>query len=179
MKSPSDNAKGYYESSVHDTTGFSSIRGGVLLQHGTGDDNVHFQNSAVLVDLLMTGGVASANINSTANPPALTFDQSMIGSKFGHDPELYNHEEGTIRWDGPQSGQDNSPDIYMQSTSQKPVPPSKLTVQWFTDSDHGISFHGSTLFLRKQMAKWLYREKRRKEQDKVFENEEELWLSKL
>lgn len=180
MKSPQNNSEGYYKSSVHNTTGFSCVRGGVLLQHGTGDDNVHFQNSAVLVDLLMTGGVASVGTNSTTSTIALNFDQNIIDSKFDQDPGFHIHEEGVVVWERQQNSQDSTPSLDIQSASQKPVSPSKLTVQWFTDSDHGISFHGSTLFLRKQMARWLYREKRRKEQDIAAEiEEEELWLSKL
>ncbi|KAF2277364.1 seprase [Westerdykella ornata] len=53
MKTPDINPEGYNKSRVHDTTGFKNIAGGVVIQHGTGDDNVHFQNSAALVDLLM------------------------------------------------------------------------------------------------------------------------------
>ncbi|KAF2473686.1 uncharacterized protein BDR25DRAFT_332532 [Lindgomyces ingoldianus] len=53
MKTPTLNPGGYNKSRVHDTTGFKNVAGGFLIQHGTGDDNVHFQNSAALVDLLM------------------------------------------------------------------------------------------------------------------------------
>ncbi|KAK0727785.1 dipeptidyl peptidase IV N-terminal region-domain-containing protein [Lasiosphaeria miniovina] len=58
MKTPSLNPAGYAASSVHDAAGFKSIAGGFLVQHGTGDDNVHFQNSAALVDLLMGAKVS-------------------------------------------------------------------------------------------------------------------------
>ncbi|KAF8451224.1 dipeptidyl peptidase IV N-terminal region-domain-containing protein [Terfezia claveryi] len=57
MKTLEDNAEGYRTSAVVDVTGFKSVRGGVLVQHGTGDDNVHFQNSAALVDTLMRQGI--------------------------------------------------------------------------------------------------------------------------
>lgn len=100
MKVPATNAAGYTESAIHNTTGFQNVRGGFLIQHGTGDDNVHFQNGAVLVDTLQVGGVS----------------------------------------------------------------PNKMHTQWFTDSDHGISFHGATSFLYKQMAKYLYEEKMRSEE---------------
>lgn len=53
----------YYETSVHNATGFKNIRGGFILQHGTGDDNVHFQHSAVLVDTLTRAGVGPGKMN--------------------------------------------------------------------------------------------------------------------
>ncbi|CAG8962340.1 hypothetical protein HYFRA_00005396 [Hymenoscyphus fraxineus] len=53
----------YYETSVHNSAGFKNVRGGVIIQHGTGDDNVHFQHSAVLVDTLTRGGVGPTKMN--------------------------------------------------------------------------------------------------------------------
>ncbi|KAH0614780.1 uncharacterized protein H6S33_000416 [Morchella sextelata] len=97
-----DNQAGYAESAVALPGGFKNVAGGFLVQHGTGDDNVHFQNSAALVDTLMVAGVS----------------------------------------------------------------PEKMRVQWFTDSDHSINFHGGTPFLYKQLAKALYEEKERKETTK-------------
>ncbi|KAF8466362.1 dipeptidyl peptidase IV N-terminal region-domain-containing protein [Kalaharituber pfeilii] len=47
----------YLNSSVSRVEGFKLVKGGVLVQHGTGDDNVHFQHSAVLTETLMKGGV--------------------------------------------------------------------------------------------------------------------------
>lgn len=98
MGTLSDNAAGYAKSAVKKADGFKNIAGGVLVQHGTGDDNVHFQNSAALVDTLMVAGVS----------------------------------------------------------------PEKMRVQWFTDSDHSIAFHGGNRFLYKQLAGALYAEKGRK-----------------
>jgi dipeptidyl-peptidase-4 len=57
MGLPTTNAENYTQTAVHRVEGFKNIAGGVLLQHGTGDDNVHFQNSAALVDTLVGGGV--------------------------------------------------------------------------------------------------------------------------
>jgi dipeptidyl-peptidase-4 len=42
------------------------------------------------------------------------------------------------------------------------VPPQKLDVQWFTDSDHNNDFHGATKFLYKQLTGKLFDEKNRK-----------------
>ncbi|KNG86169.1 dipeptidyl peptidase 4, partial [Aspergillus nomiae NRRL 13137] len=100
MKTLSTNEAGYNTSAVRKTDGFKNVEGGFLIQHGTGDDNVHFQNSAALVDLLMGDGVS----------------------------------------------------------------PEKLQSQWFTDSDHGISYHGGGVFLYKQLARKLYQEKNRQTQ---------------
>ncbi|KAM5442781.1 Dipeptidyl peptidase 4 [Microsporum ferrugineum] len=57
MKTVELNADGYSETAVHKTDGFKNLKGHYLIQHGTGDDNVHFQNSAVLSNTLMNGGV--------------------------------------------------------------------------------------------------------------------------
>ena len=173
MKLPQDLPDAYYTSSVHNSTGFSNTRGGVLLQHGTGDDNVHFQHSAVLLDLLMTGGTAAHhNSSSTAVTSTLNLEGNIIGPEF--------------RANDPFQHQDQSADFISISNvinssipSQNPVSPSKITAQFFTDSDHRIDFHGSSHFLRKQMARWLYREKRRKEVDKGEVDAEEQWSESL
>jgi dipeptidyl-peptidase-4 len=60
----SNGTASYFETSVHNTTGFKNIRGGFLIQHGTGDDNVHFQHSAVMVDTLTRGGVGPMKMNT-------------------------------------------------------------------------------------------------------------------
>lgn len=65
MKTPETNAEGYAKSAVHDTEGFKKIKGGFLVQHGTGDDNVHFQNAAALADLLMGAGVGPERLEVT------------------------------------------------------------------------------------------------------------------
>ena len=64
MKTPALNPGGYNESAVHDATGFKNIANGVLIQHGTGDDNVHFQNAAVMLDLLMGAGVSPEKLRA-------------------------------------------------------------------------------------------------------------------
>ena len=65
MKTPTLNPGGYNVSRVHDATGFKQIAGGFLIQHGTGDDNVHFQNAAALTDLLMGDQVNPEKMQNT------------------------------------------------------------------------------------------------------------------
>ena len=65
LKLVGDNQAGYEKSAVKAVEGFKGLRGGFLVQHGTGDDNVHFQNSAVLGGLLMGGGVGPEKLKVT------------------------------------------------------------------------------------------------------------------
>ncbi|KAF7724474.1 hypothetical protein EC973_000983 [Apophysomyces ossiformis] len=55
MLTPELNPQGYVDSAVNNMTGFENAK--YLLVHGTGDDNVHFQHSAVLVDKLTQANV--------------------------------------------------------------------------------------------------------------------------
>ena len=64
MKNLSSNPTGYLTSSILDPSGFKKVRGGVLVQHGTGDDNVHFQHTATLTDTLMRLGVGPEKLRS-------------------------------------------------------------------------------------------------------------------
>jgi dipeptidyl-peptidase-4 len=50
MRTPEENAAGYDESAA--LAYADSLRGSLLLVHGTGDDNVHFQNSVRLIERL-------------------------------------------------------------------------------------------------------------------------------
>ncbi|GAB3896838.1 S9 family peptidase [Spirosoma agri] len=54
LKRPQDNAAGYDDNSP--VTHAAKLRGPFLLIHGTGDDNVHFQNSVELEDALIAAG---------------------------------------------------------------------------------------------------------------------------
>ena len=54
MRRPSDNAQGYDENSP--LTHVDKLKGPYLLIHGTADDNVHFQNSVMMVDALIKAG---------------------------------------------------------------------------------------------------------------------------
>jgi dipeptidyl aminopeptidase/acylaminoacyl peptidase len=65
MKTLEGNREGYAKSAVRNVQGFNAIRGGFLVQHGTGDDNVHFQNGAVLGELLMGAGVSPERLEVT------------------------------------------------------------------------------------------------------------------
>jgi dipeptidyl-peptidase 4 len=49
-----DDEAGYHQSDV--TTGAGSLHGALLLVHGTGDDNVHFQNSMQMINALIGAG---------------------------------------------------------------------------------------------------------------------------
>ncbi|KAJ1898043.1 hypothetical protein LPJ66_002996 [Kickxella alabastrina] len=55
MKTPQANAAGYEASAVTNTTAFAGAK--FLVQHGTGDDNVHLQNTLALVDRLQAANV--------------------------------------------------------------------------------------------------------------------------
>jgi dipeptidyl-peptidase-4 len=54
MDTPQENPEGYKESSVFSY--IDSYRGGLLLTHGTVDDNVHMQNTLQLADKLQDAG---------------------------------------------------------------------------------------------------------------------------
>lgn len=58
MKTLDDNEAGYLETAVHEIDGFKNARGGFTVLHGLGDDNVHYQHAAALVDFLVGGGVS-------------------------------------------------------------------------------------------------------------------------
>ncbi|SFB95928.1 dipeptidyl-peptidase-4 [Flexibacter flexilis DSM 6793] len=54
LRTPQENAKGYDENSP--VTHASKLKGKYLLVHGTGDDNVHFQNAVAMQDALIKAG---------------------------------------------------------------------------------------------------------------------------
>lgn len=51
MRTPAENAAGYDDNAPEKMA--ANLRGNLLLIHGTGDDNVHFQNAAMLVNELI------------------------------------------------------------------------------------------------------------------------------
>ena len=60
MRTPEENPDGYREASVLSYIGAlqPSAVGRLLLTHGTGDDNVHLQNTLLLADALQRAGIA-------------------------------------------------------------------------------------------------------------------------
>ncbi|KAI1099437.1 dipeptidyl peptidase IV N-terminal region-domain-containing protein [Jackrogersella minutella] len=97
MKTSQMNPDGYNRTAVRNADGFKNIAGGFSILHGLGDDNVHYQNAAALLDLLVGAGVS----------------------------------------------------------------PDKMQWRAFTDSDHGIYYHGASTYLYKFLTESLYREKTR------------------
>ena len=57
MELPNDNPEGYVTASISNVTGFHNID--FLFAHGSVDDNVHYANSARLLDMLMLEQVRS------------------------------------------------------------------------------------------------------------------------
>jgi dipeptidyl-peptidase-4 len=51
MRTPQENPKGYDEAAPLNHV--DKIKGKFLIIHGTGDDNVHFQNSVLLVEAMI------------------------------------------------------------------------------------------------------------------------------
>ncbi|KAF3911629.1 Seprase [Arthrobotrys entomopaga] len=66
MKTYQQNPAGYNETAVRKPDGFKKVKGKFSILHGTGDDNVHYQNTAALVDLLVGAGVSPRNMNMFA-----------------------------------------------------------------------------------------------------------------
>lgn len=62
----SENEAGYNLTAVRDATGFKNAAGGFAIYHGTGDDNVHYQNTAALVDLLVGAEVSPEQMSMVA-----------------------------------------------------------------------------------------------------------------
>lgn len=62
MHTPQLNPDGYTKSKVHNSTALAQVPR-FLLMHGTGDDNVHFQNSLKLLDMLNLDGVENYDVH--------------------------------------------------------------------------------------------------------------------
>jgi dipeptidyl-peptidase-4 len=55
MRTPQENAKGYDDNSPLNFT--NKIKGKFLIIHGTADDNVHFQNSVIMIDKMISNNI--------------------------------------------------------------------------------------------------------------------------
>lgn len=62
MHTPEENGQGYNKSAVRNATAIGQATR-FLLMHGTGDDNVHFQNSLKFLDLLDLAGVENYDVH--------------------------------------------------------------------------------------------------------------------
>lgn len=62
MHTPQENPEGYKRSKVHNMTALGCVPR-FLLMHGTGDDNVHFQHSLKLLDMLNLKGIENYDIH--------------------------------------------------------------------------------------------------------------------
>ncbi|KAF6803732.1 extracellular dipeptidyl-peptidase dpp4 [Colletotrichum sojae] len=63
MKTLETNEEGYNETAVRRPEGFKNLAGEFTIFHGTGDDNVHYQNAAALIDMLVGAGVPHSKMN--------------------------------------------------------------------------------------------------------------------
>ena len=81
-----DDASGYTESDV--TRDAANLHGALMLAHGTGDDNVHFQNSVQMIDALIKAGkqfrlmIYPNKTHSISGPEARTHLFHMIEDHF-------------------------------------------------------------------------------------------------
>ncbi|CCK73000.1 dipeptidyl aminopeptidase KNAG_0M01470 [Huiozyma naganishii CBS 8797] len=89
MHTPQDNPEGYSESSVNNVESLAQAKR-VLLMHGTGDDNVHFQNSLILMDKLNLASITNYDVHvfpdsdhsiSYHNANAIVYDRLLQWAK--------------------------------------------------------------------------------------------------
>jgi dipeptidyl-peptidase-4 len=91
MRVPETNAAGYEATAIRDTQGFKSVLGGFSIQHGIGDDNVHYQHTAALVDLLVGDGVSPEKMSWRAYTDS---DHSIAYN--GANVDLYKYLSGLL-----------------------------------------------------------------------------------
>ncbi|KAI7851082.1 dipeptidyl peptidase IV N-terminal region-domain-containing protein [Circinella umbellata] len=110
MLTPQMNPDGYEHSAVNNMTGFNNAK--YLLAHGTGDDNVHFQHSAVLVDKLTLAGVHDYRVqfypdsnhrisHHKANPSVYYLLTEFLWQSFGGREYMHVRTEMHGRFSGP------------------------------------------------------------------------------
>eukprot|EP01121_Diplochlamys_sp_Union-15-3_P018619 TRINITY_DN6817_c0_g1_i1.p1 TRINITY_DN6817_c0_g1~~TRINITY_DN6817_c0_g1_i1.p1 ORF type:complete len:768 (-),score=124.38 TRINITY_DN6817_c0_g1_i1:92-2395(-) len=76
MDTPENNPEGYSETSILNKA--QNLRSKLLLIHGTGDDNVHFQNSALLYEALVDAGVQYSTMVYTNNAHNIEEEASRV-----------------------------------------------------------------------------------------------------
>ncbi|ORY96450.1 dipeptidyl peptidase IV N-terminal region-domain-containing protein [Syncephalastrum racemosum] len=110
MSTPQLNPQGYETSAVNNMTGFENVK--YLLAHGTGDDNVHFQNSAILVDKLTQANIHNYRTqfypdsnhriqHHNANPNIYYLLTEFLWESFGGREYLHVRKEMHGRFSGP------------------------------------------------------------------------------
>lgn len=99
MHTPQENAQGYATSSVHNVTAIGQADR-FLLMHGTGDDNVHFQNSLKFLDLLDLSGVENYDVHIFPdsdhsiryhNANVIVFDKLLTWTRLAFSGQFINH----------------------------------------------------------------------------------------
>ncbi|KAJ6263347.1 Seprase [Drechslerella dactyloides] len=91
MKTIEANAAGYNKTAVRNSAGFKNIKGTFSILHGTGDDNVHYQNAASLLNFLVREGVSPQKMRMFA------FTDSDHGISYdGAYPWLYKYLTGQL-----------------------------------------------------------------------------------
>lgn len=87
MRTPQENPDGYITASIHNVTNFDTVNR-FLMMHGSGDDNVHFQNSLKLLD--------EFNLNSIENFDFMVFPDSDHSISFHNGNHVIYHR--LLRW---------------------------------------------------------------------------------
>jgi dipeptidyl aminopeptidase len=99
MHTPQENFQGYNKSRVADINKFKNVKR-FLLMHGTGDDNVHFQNSIQFIDSLDLAGVENYDMYVFPdsdhsirwhNAGLVVYDRLFTWLKKAFDGEFENH----------------------------------------------------------------------------------------
>jgi len=91
MRTPDTNFDGYEGTAIRNTEGFKNVPGGFSIQHGIGDDNVHYQHTAALVDLLVGDGVSPEKMSWRAYTDS---DHSITYN--GANVDLYKYLSGLL-----------------------------------------------------------------------------------
>lgn len=89
MRTPQENPEGYLTASINNVTNFASTTR-FLMMHGSGDDNVHFQNSLKLID--------DFNLQSIENFDFMVFPDSDHSISFHNGNHVIYHR--LLKWLG-------------------------------------------------------------------------------